>query len=216
MEKFTVKKRIVLISNKLRIGKDGKNAFGNYNYFKPDDIMQALNPLLEEYNLILVFNLNNKESYYQAQLIVEDTESDDRQEYIFDIQKATVKGANEAQNSGATLTYAKRYILMNCFNIADNDADFDSDKMTKKSNSKYENKIPDNINTFSSAEPRTENSILTDPQIKRAYSIAKSNNISEEDLKKWVHTKFNKLNVGDLTRKEYDFLCMSLQQKKEA
>lgn len=216
MEKFTVKKRIVLISNKLRIGKDGKNTFSNYNYFKPDDIMQALNPLLEEYNLILIFNLNNKESYYQAQLIVEDTESDDRQEYIFDIQKATVKGANEAQNSGATLTYAKRYILMNCFNIADNDADFDSDKMTKKSNSKYENKIPENNNTFSFPEVRTENSILTDPQIKRAYSIAKSNNVSDEDLKKWVYTKFNKLNVGDLTRKEYDFLCTSLQQKKEA
>jgi trimethylamine:corrinoid methyltransferase-like protein len=78
------------------------------------------------------FNLHLKDGYYQGELILSDVETEESETYIFDILKATVKGANEAQNSGATLTYAKRYSLMNAFNIAENNADFDSDAMAKK------------------------------------------------------------------------------------
>jgi hypothetical protein len=130
-ETLSVKKRIVRIMNQLRLDKDGKNTFSNYDYFKPDDILRKLNPLLEENNLITIFNLKNNNEYYVAQLIVEDTESDAKVTYEFDISKATVKGANEAQNSGATMTYAKRYILMNVFNIADDKDDFDKSKKGK-------------------------------------------------------------------------------------
>jgi hypothetical protein len=131
-EKMSVKKRISIITNELRVSKDGKNTFSNYNYFKPDDIFQKLNPLLEKYNLISPFNLYQKENIYEAILTIEDTDSEDKVVYHFDISKAEVKGANAAQNSGATLTYAKRYSLMNAFNIADNDDDFDSDKKADK------------------------------------------------------------------------------------
>ena len=138
MEKQTVKERIVLIQNKLRVGKDGKNSY--YEYFKPDDILKTLNPLLKEYNLITIFNLKNNGEFYTADLTIEDTESDQNVKYLFDIDKAVVKGANAAQNSGATLTYAKRYSLMNAFNLADNDADFDSNKKPNNPDEKNKNK----------------------------------------------------------------------------
>ena len=116
--------------NELRASKDGKNSFANYNYFKPDDLLNLLNPLLLKHGVFCKFNLIYKETYYEAELILADDKLEEK--YRFDIMKATVKGANEAQNSGATLTYAKRYSLMNAFNIAENDADFDSDEHAKR------------------------------------------------------------------------------------
>lgn len=192
-EKLSVKRRIVLISNELRVGKDGKNTYSNYDYFKPDDIMKALNPLLEKYNLITMFNLFYKGEYYQAELIIADCDGNENIEYIFDIQKATVKGANEAQNSGATLTYAKRYSLMSAFNIADNDADFDSEKST------IQHKV-------------AMREISVD-QAKRAYTLAKSVGLKEDDVKAWIYQKYNKTSVNDLKKDEYNALCEALEKK---
>lgn len=134
--------KIVTIQNELRATKDGTNTFAKYNYFQPDTILNLLNPLLQKHKVFIRFNLHYKDTHYQAELIICDVEKPEAIEtYVFDILKATVKGANEAQNSGATLTYAKRYSLMNAFNIAENDADFDSDEMKKKElNGKTEQK----------------------------------------------------------------------------
>lgn len=131
MEK-TVKQRIVEIANEIRISKDGRNDFAKYNYFQPDSILALLNPLLLKYNLHINFSLEQVNEHYKAILIISDFNSTESEKYIFDIDKAIVKGANASQNSGATLTYAKRYSLMNAFNIADNTADFDSNEMTEK------------------------------------------------------------------------------------
>lgn len=131
MEK-SIKKRIVEITNRISIKKNGKNTFSNYKYFEPDTILGELNPLLYEYNLITIFNLINKGDYYESLLTIEDCDTNDKVIYQFDIDKAVVKGANEAQNSGATLTYAKRYSLMNAFNIADNNNDMDSNAFQEK------------------------------------------------------------------------------------
>jgi hypothetical protein len=139
-----LQKKIITITNELRAQKDGKNNFANYNYFKPDDLLNLLNPLLLKHDLFCKFNLTYKDSYYEAELILADDK--EKEVYKFDILKATVKGANEAQNSGATLTYAKRYSLMNAFNIAENESDFDSDEHAKrelKAESKQPKKEPE-------------------------------------------------------------------------
>lgn len=128
---LSIKQKIVKISNEVRLSKDGQNKFANYNYFKPDDILLALNPLLEKYNLFMSFNLpfNHEKSMYEGTLYFEDLE-DDKQNitYKFDIPLTSVKGASEAQGAGATMTYAKRYSIMNAFSIADNNDDLDSKK----------------------------------------------------------------------------------------
>lgn len=125
---MNIYEKITEIQNELRVTKDGENTFAKYTYFQPDTILRILNPLLKKHGVFTLFNLNLKGEYYQAELKLIDTlKPEDFVLYNFDILKATVKGANEAQNSGATLTYAKRYSLMNALNIAENSADFDSD-----------------------------------------------------------------------------------------
>jgi hypothetical protein len=134
---MTLKKKIVEISNKLRITKEGENPFAKFSYFKPDDILKSINPILEEYNIFMSFNLpyNKEKLMYEGVLYFEDLD-DDKQNltYKFDIPLTKVVGASEAQGAGATLTYAKRYSIMNAFSIADNEDDLDSKPMVKNVN----------------------------------------------------------------------------------
>jgi len=131
----TVKQKIVKISNEIRMKKDGNNA--RFHYFKPDDILQEINPLLEKYGLISIFDMrfSKEKEMYEGILCIDDSTvkgiNEDAVRYSFDIPMTTVQSASEAQNAGATQTYCKRYMLMNAFNIAENDADPDA-KETKE------------------------------------------------------------------------------------
>jgi hypothetical protein len=126
---MTIKAKIVAISNGIRLTKEGENPFQKFSYFKPDDILKALTPLLAEFKLFMSFNLpyNHEKNMYEAVLYFEDLE-DEKQNitYKFDIPLTKVAGASEAQGAGATMTYAKRYSIMNAFSIADNSDDLDA------------------------------------------------------------------------------------------
>lgn len=128
--KKSVKERIVIISNEIRVTKAGKNDFMKAEYFKPDDIMRALNPLLEKYRLFSYFKMVflKEIEMYSAELTIEDLDSLDMKVYYFHIPMQVLKGAGEAQSAGATITYAKRYSFMNVFNISDNKSDLDNPK----------------------------------------------------------------------------------------
>ena len=195
-EKMSVKKRIVKISNLLRVKKEGENKFANYTYFQPDAILANLNPLLEEYNLFIKFQLRihpQKENFYVGELTIEDVDnSDDKEVYYFDIEKAEVKGANPAQNSGATLTYGKRYSLMNAFNIADNDDDFDSNKMTElQKRSSNANNNANNANIKKSTKDRINDMVNV---FKKEFGVSK------EQIEKFIGKKVEDINDAELSK----------------
>jgi len=195
-EKLSVKKRIVKISNLLRVKKEGENKFANYTYFQPDAILANLNPLLEEYNLFIKFQLRihpQKENFYVGELTIEDVDnSDDKEVYYFDIEKAEVKGANPAQNSGATLTYGKRYSLMNAFNIADNDDDFDSNKMTElQKRSSNANNNANNTNIKKSTKDRINDMVNV---------FKKEFDVSKEQIEKFIGKKVENINDAEISK----------------
>ena len=192
-EKLSVKKRIIKIANLLRVKKDGENKFANYNYFQPDVILANLNPLLEENNLFTKFQLKvhpTKENYYVGELTIEDIDTEeDKQVYEFDIEKAEVKGANPAQNSGATLTYAKRYSLMNAFNIADNDDDFDSNRMTELQ------KKSSNANNNANIKKSTKDRVTDMMNV-----FKKEFDVSKEQIEKFIGKKIESINDAELSK----------------
>lgn len=136
LEKLTLQQKIVKISNEIRLKKDGKNDFNKYNYFTPDNIMMALNPLLDKYSVFTHFNLkwNLDIEMYTATLTI--TDGDKSETYVLDLEPSVISKVSGPQNAGSTMTYAKRYCLMNAFNIADDNADPDSNEMTKKTEEK--------------------------------------------------------------------------------
>lgn len=202
-ENLSVKKRIVMISNLLRLEKTGKNTFSNYDYFKPDLILQALNPLLEQYNLITIFNLkthDTKEGYYTALLTIEDTESNDKVDYNFEIGMAEVKGANKSQNSGATFTYAKRYSLMNAFNIADDSVDFDSKKNKNNSGGNVQNKDKKDLKT------RINDMLVV---FQNELSVTK------EQIEKYINKKVEVFNDADISKLSAAYGLIKTNKKKK-
>lgn len=138
---MNILQKINNVRNELVVGKDAKNAHKNYDYFSPDSVNKALQPLLAEHQLFDRFELlwNPEKNMYEAIYTIFDVEnmgSDNSLPNVvfrFDIKMADIAGANGAQESGGTMTYAKRYSQMNAFNIADNNLDLDNDKFNKGS-----------------------------------------------------------------------------------
>jgi len=138
-EKMTLMQRILKITNELKVKKNGKNTFSKYDYFKLEDIVSALNPLLAKYDVFMHYDLTQNEitsgkedSFHGVLSLVDAISPDNKIEYVADIEKAEVKGASGIQMSGATLTYGKRQAIMNAFNLAEEDDDPNSDVNDKK------------------------------------------------------------------------------------
>ena len=121
---LTLMQRILKITNELKVKKNGKNTFSKYDYFKLEDITDALNPLLEKYSVLLHYTLEQKEAgeSFRGTLTLFDAGNPEvKLQYILDGNKADVKGASGIQMSGATITYGKRQSIMNAFNLSEDD-----------------------------------------------------------------------------------------------
>lgn len=153
---LSIMERMLIIMNKIRIDKNGKNTFSNYDYFKPEEINKRVNPLFLEYKIFphfttyfKEFEISTNESIEKGSIV---TQKDIREiaqlkltdilnpketiVYEMPLKEIEIKGANKMQNVGGVRTYAKRYLYMEALNISENKLDLDSDEMTDKKNSK--------------------------------------------------------------------------------
>jgi len=140
----SVKERIILISNEIRITKEGRNEFTKSGYFQPDDILKAINPLLKKYRLIAEFDMTyiKEIEMYRGELQIEDFDTEvGARKYNLDIPMQELKGAGRAQSAGATQTYCKRYMFMSAFNLADNKDDLDNKNNKPNTTHEYEAKL---------------------------------------------------------------------------
>ena len=191
-------KKIESIRKELRIKKDGRNDFAKYNYFTPDSIIGAVNPLLEKYSIFAKFDLiyDKEKEMYVSLLKVKDYENGDSINFQFDIKLGIVKGANESQASGSTLTYAKRYSYMNAFDIVDNKDDLDSNETAQKNQKaeitekkeKKEIQTIEDLQTFKTTKDLTAyfNLLSKEAQekYKKQFSIRKIELMNEKSNKK--------------------------------
>jgi len=131
---MNILQKLELVREEIRLKKDGSNDFQKYKYFTPDLIIGTVNPVLKKHGLIALFNMqwNPTKDIYEAELVLHNIANDEALTFHFDIKLGIVKGANESQSSGSTLTYAKRYSYMNAFDIIDNRDDPDSNDVAEK------------------------------------------------------------------------------------
>lgn len=157
LSKMSIMERMLYIMNEIRIEKNGKNTFSNYDYFKPEEINRKVNPLFFSYKIFPLFttyikgfetqvieNLENSvttktqiEYKEIARLTLTDVLNPKEQLiYEMPLRDIEIKGANKMQNVGGVRTYAKRYLYMEALNISDNNLDLDSNEMNNKKNAK--------------------------------------------------------------------------------
>lgn len=117
--------RVNLVQCELKAPKNQKNNFGGYLYRSCEDILEALKPLLEKYKLILVISDSIEQIadriYVKATAKICGIENKDEflENSAYAREPLAKKGSDEAQITGATSSYARKYALNGLFAIDD-------------------------------------------------------------------------------------------------
>jgi hypothetical protein len=120
-------KKMVAIQSELKAPKNQVNSFGKYKYRSCEDIIEAVKPLLAKYQLYMnisdvVVEVGGK-NYVEAIATVYDGETQ-VSATGFARESIDKKGMDDAQQTGATSSYARKYALNGLFGIDDTkDAD---------------------------------------------------------------------------------------------
>lgn len=151
--------KLVKVQSKLKAPKDLKNSFGGYNYRNVEAIYEAVKPLLLQEGLVLsmtdeVVEIGER-IYIKATATVTDG---------FGSLSATgyareagmKKGMDEAQITGSSSSYARKYALGGLFLIDDN-KDIDSmepEEPEKEKSASTDKKSEKEVETKSSVKPK--------------------------------------------------------------
>lgn len=124
-------KRIVKVQNLLKVGKEQRNNFGNYNYRSAEDILGLVKPLLLEEDLILFLSdsvkLIGDRFYIEAKASIYEESGNLLHSVTALAREAlTQKGMSDSQITGSASSYARKYALQGLFLLADDKDDPDS------------------------------------------------------------------------------------------
>ena len=125
---------LVLIQTRLRAPKGNYNSFGNYKYRSCEDILEAVKPLLAEYNVAL--NLSDEIEERGGRIYVKATATLTDGENNISVtayarEAETKKGLDPSQITGTASSYARKYALNGLFCI-DDQKDADTDEYTRR------------------------------------------------------------------------------------
>lgn len=127
--------------------KSGRNTFSKYDYYTPEQVAELVTGACHEVGIFPKFDLIRNELGITGKLSIYDIESES-EPVVFEMASAIpeIKATNTSQQLGGAMTYTKRYLLMNAFDIVDNNLDFDTTENTK-SQVKSQNELDDAIQT---------------------------------------------------------------------
>jgi hypothetical protein len=134
METKTLHEQLVDIQQTLKAPKGQYNSFSKFNYRSCEDILEAVKPLLKGLSLTIsdeVVNIGNS-NYVKATAYISNGETDVHTT-AFAREAIDRKGMDDAQITGSTSSYARKYALNGLFAIDDTkDADTqDNTKISK-------------------------------------------------------------------------------------
>lgn len=119
-----MKDKLLKIQMELKAPKNQRNTHGNYNYRSCEDILEAVKPLCLKYKCVLVISdsiINvGKFNYIETTASLIDIDTDVRIVSTAIAREAEIqKGMHEAQITGSTSSYARKYALNGLFAIDD-------------------------------------------------------------------------------------------------
>ena len=136
-DKMTLRAKLMHIQAELKAPKNLFNKFGNYSYRNAEGIQEALKPLEVKYGVMTMLSDSIEEIggriYVKATAAIYDTESDDSIcVFAYAREAETKKGMDDAQVTGATSSYARKYALNGLF-LLDDTKDIDSEEYQAQS-----------------------------------------------------------------------------------
>lgn len=114
-EKVQQIKKKILETN---IKKSGNNKFANFKYYELSDFVPHIINYCDEAGLLTTFDFSDTEGVLR---IINTEKPEEILEYRVPMRRTDLKGCNEVQALGGSITYLKRYLYMNAFDITEND-----------------------------------------------------------------------------------------------
>ena len=133
---MTVYKKLIKVQQELKVPKNQRNTFGNYNYRSAEDILEALKPILAKHEADVfisykVIVTGNMWTYVEATATFVDIETGESTCTTGYAREAeTKKGMDPSQITGSASSYAGKYALGGLF-LIDDSVDPDSDSHQK-------------------------------------------------------------------------------------
>lgn len=108
----------------MKVGKTKNNDFGHYAYRTAEDILKKYNNLVDEGELeatltIIDEPLTIENWHYAKSTMILETKNGTHTAFSFAREQESKKGMDQAQVSGATISYARKYALGGLFAISD-------------------------------------------------------------------------------------------------
>lgn len=131
-----IKEKLSMIQQKMKAPKNLYNSFGKYNYRNAESILEAFKPFENDYKVALIVfdeivEIGGK-NYVKATAELIDCESINTfRVTAYAREPVEKKGMDEAQITGATSSYARKYALNGLF-LLDDTKDADSDEYKKQ------------------------------------------------------------------------------------
>ena len=124
--KLNIYQKLRKVQTELKAPKGQYNSFGKYAYRSCEDILEALKPLLDREQLVLILSdsmeVVGDRVYVKATATL--TNAEDESQVIttsaFAREEESKKGMDGSQVTGASSSYARKYCLNGLFNIDDN------------------------------------------------------------------------------------------------
>lgn len=133
---MTVYKKLIKVQQELKVPKNQRNTFGNYNYRSGEDILEALKPILAKHEATVFISdkvvvKENNWAYIETTATFVDIETGESiSTTAFARETENKKGMDSSQITGSASSYARKYALNGLF-LIDDSVDPDSDSHQK-------------------------------------------------------------------------------------
>ena len=191
--------KLMKVQSKLKCEKSQYNKFGGYAYRSTSDILEAVKPLLSEVEAVIIVNdelkLIGDRYYVEATAMFLDCETGDSIVSRAIAREAEgQKGMSEAQVTGSSSSYARKYAL-NALLLIDDTKDDDFTNTHGKE-----------------IKPNMTPTGITEAQLKRLFAIGNKAGIKKEVVEGTVRKIFG-CEPKDMTKEQYDNICERLEKK---
>ena len=191
--------KLMKVQSKLKGEKSQYNKFGGYAYRSTSDILEAVKPLLSEVEAVIIVNdelkLIGDRYYVEATAMFLDCDTGDSIVSRAIAREAEgQKGMSEAQVTGSSSSYARKYAL-NALLLIDDTKDDDFTNTHGKD-----------------IKPNMTPTGITEAQLKRLFTIGNKAGIKKEVVEGTVRKIFN-CEPKDMTKEQYDNICERLEKK---
>jgi hypothetical protein len=124
MKNLTIWHKLSIVQNEVKVLKNQRNTFGNYNFRSAEDIMEASKPICQKWDCFIITSdelvLVGDRYYVEATATLYDFEGNSISAKSQARESETKKGMDVAQITGASSSYARKYALGGLLQLDDN------------------------------------------------------------------------------------------------